>query len=181
MLTQHYQEVFTELKRTGKLLPNLRRNPRWETFQLQHNHLGSQRKEFIQKWRKFCPALPGKHSPRKAETLAPLASTLWWQMQILRCVLRKDGQTAAILSPPMLQTWKTPTMKTGIPKLIFVFRRASKCFCQQDSLTHPRTVLQSGSRISCARDVTCKVESVPSPPWTSTDAATTSHARTLNF
>ncbi len=35
---------------------------------------------------------------------------------------------------------------------------------------YPWTVLQSGSSISWARDVTCNVESVPSPPCTSTEA-----------
>lgn len=37
------------------------------------------------------------------------------------------------------------------------------------SQTYPRIVRQSGSRISWANDVTCRVESIPSVPWTRTD------------
>ena len=35
---------------------------------------------------------------------------------------------------------------------------------------YPRIVLQSGSRSTWAKDVTCRVLSRPSDPWTSTDA-----------
>lgn len=64
----------------------------------------------------------------------------------------------------------------------------SQCKCQQNRLTFyprgltcshsltirdskPRMVLQSGSKIICAREVIWSVESVPSVPWTNTDAS----------
>ena len=44
-----------------------------------------------------------------------------------------------------------------------------RCSVQLDCLTYPLTVLQSGSNMTWAKDVTCNVESKPSVPWTNTE------------
>lgn len=44
-------------------------------------------------------------------------------------------------------------------------------------LWKPLMVLQAGSKMIWAKDITCRVESVPSVPWTSTDAPSLKHTR----
>lgn len=68
-----------------------------------------------------------------------------------------------------------------VSQIMAVLQRSEELTCSHSRSTRPwkpLMVLQAGSRMIWAKEVTCRVESVPSVPWTSTDAPSLRHTHT---